>query len=124
MVGTPPVSISTIDSKYIAYFAHFGLSVIKTDVWHLTLRHHAYNALQPSGHFHNDIGSVTLAVNRIPVIVDLVVLSILHQRYGVIILGQQLCIIRALYLVLNQYHYMMNYLYYICQSDLLLKLLL
>lgn len=54
----------------VSYFPHFGLSVIKNDAWHVTLRHHAYNALQPSGHFHNDVASITLAVNGIPVIVD------------------------------------------------------
>ena len=37
---------------------------------HLTLRHHAYKKEQPSGHFHNDVGSITLAVAGIPVFVD------------------------------------------------------
>ena len=53
-----------------AHFPQFGLSIVKTNNWHITLRHHAYNALQPTGHFHNDIGSITLAVNGIPVIID------------------------------------------------------
>jgi hypothetical protein len=53
-----------------AYFARFGLSIVKNEAWHITLRHHAYHALQPSGHFHNDIASITLAVDGIPVIVD------------------------------------------------------
>jgi len=60
----------SVYSSPVADFPQFGLSIIKTNNWHVTLRHHAYNALQPSGHFHNDIGSITLAVNGIPVIVD------------------------------------------------------
>lgn len=60
----------SVNSKPVAYFPRFGLSVVKTDAWHITLRHHAYNALQPSGHFHNDVGSITLAVNGIPIIID------------------------------------------------------
>ena len=51
-------------------FLEFGLSVIKTDTWHITLRQHAYQAQQPSGHFHNDVGSITLAINGIPLFVD------------------------------------------------------
>jgi len=51
-------------------FAEFGLSIIKTPTWHLSLRHHAYQAQQPSGHFHNDAGSITLALDGIPIIID------------------------------------------------------
>ena len=64
------VGTSLVNSSRVACFPQFGLSIIKTNNWHVTLRHHAYNALQPTGHFHNDIGSITLAVNGIPVIVD------------------------------------------------------
>jgi Heparinase II/III-like protein len=53
-----------------ATFEAFGLSIIKTDVWHVTLRHHAYHPLQPSGHFHNDVGSITLSVRGVPIFVD------------------------------------------------------
>ncbi|MFT6765530.1 MAG: hypothetical protein ACJAZS_000408 [Alteromonas naphthalenivorans] len=52
------------------FYKNFGLAVRKTKEWHITLRHHAYKSLQPSGHFHNDIGSVTLAVDGIAVVVD------------------------------------------------------
>ncbi len=52
------------------HFSEFGLSIIKTKNYHVTLRHHVYNKRQPSGHFHNDAGSVTLAVNGVPVFVD------------------------------------------------------
>lgn len=52
------------------YYPQFGLSVLKNKTWHATLRHHSFNGQQPSGHFHNDIASVTIAVNGIPIIVD------------------------------------------------------
>ena len=51
-------------------FPAFGLSVIKTELWHLTLRHHAYHASQPSGHFHNDAASVSIAYKGQPIIID------------------------------------------------------
>ena len=51
-------------------FSNFGLLVYKKNNLHVTLRHHAYNNQQPSGHFHNDVGSITLAINGIPVFVD------------------------------------------------------
>lgn len=52
------------------FYKKFGLAIRKTKEWHITLRHHAYHATQPSGHFHNDIGSITVAVDGVPVIVD------------------------------------------------------
>jgi hypothetical protein len=52
------------------FYKQFGLAIRKTKDWHITLRHHAYQSTQPSGHFHNDVGSITLAVDGIPVIVD------------------------------------------------------
>ena len=52
------------------FFKKFGLSVHKSDTWHVTLRHHSYSKEQPSGHFHNDIGSITVAYKGIPIIVD------------------------------------------------------
>lgn len=58
------------ENKKIKHFTEFGLSVIKTKTWHVALRHHAYNKRQPSGHFHNDVGSVTLSVDGIPIFVD------------------------------------------------------
>lgn len=54
----------------IAHFKDFGVSVYKSPNIHITLRHHAYNKLQPSAHFHNDFLSITLAINNIPVIID------------------------------------------------------
>lgn len=41
-------------------FKEFGLSIYKDPAIHLTLRHHSYNKRQPSGHFHLDVGSITL----------------------------------------------------------------
>lgn len=54
----------------VTYFKEFGISIIKTDKWHVSLRHHAYKKNQPSGHFHNDAGSITVCVNGIPIFVD------------------------------------------------------
>ena len=53
-----------------SFFKKFGLSAHKSENWHVTLRHHAYTKEQPSGHFHNDIGSITVAYKGIPVFVD------------------------------------------------------
>lgn len=51
-------------------FDRFGLTVIKKEGWQVSLRDHVYRFNQPSGHFHNDVGSVTLALNGIPILVD------------------------------------------------------
>ena len=51
-------------------YKQFGLSIFKNDRFHVSLRHHAYQSFQPSGHHHNDVGSLTLAVDGIPVFVD------------------------------------------------------
>jgi hypothetical protein len=51
-------------------FKDFGLSIIKTDEVHASLRHHVFQDRQPSGHFHNDYASVTLSVNGVPLFVD------------------------------------------------------
>lgn len=54
----------------IHHFSHFGISFIKTEQWHISLRHHAYTQAQPTGHFHNDWGQITLAYNTIPLFID------------------------------------------------------
>jgi hypothetical protein len=54
----------------IVAFANFGLSCLKSNRWTLSLRHHAYSKIQPSGHFHNDIGSIMIAVDEKPLIAD------------------------------------------------------
>jgi hypothetical protein len=51
-------------------YTNFGISFFKNSTVHVSLRHHAYAARQPSGHFHNDAGSITVAVHGIPLIVD------------------------------------------------------
>ena len=51
-------------------YAQFGLSISKADDWHVTLRHHAYDRRQPSGHFHDDGASVTVAYKGVPIIID------------------------------------------------------
>ncbi len=52
------------------YCPNFGISIYRTDKVHISLRHHVYTHRQPSGHFHNDAGSITLAINGIPIFVD------------------------------------------------------
>ena len=54
----------------IVHYTQFGLSVITSSYFHLTLRHHAYRMHQVPGHFHYDAGSITLAVQGVPVLVD------------------------------------------------------
>ncbi len=62
-IARPEESVKT-------FYKQFGLAVLKNKDIHVTLRHHAYSLTQPSGHFHNDVGSVTLGVRGIPVLVD------------------------------------------------------
>ena len=57
-------------AQQAAYYPQFGISCLKTHAWHCTLRHHAYTLQQPSGHFHSDIGSITLSYKNIQLIVD------------------------------------------------------
>ncbi|HSW74014.1 MAG TPA: heparinase II/III family protein, partial [Candidatus Limnocylindria bacterium] len=58
----------------VYHYPQAGVSILKTTTsnqqWHVTLRHHAYQGEQPSGHFHNDTGSVTVAINGIDIFVD------------------------------------------------------
>ena len=71
--GIPSVVMNGIASEAVSgekHFKEFGLSVIKTKEWHVTLRHHTYLKQQPSGHFHNDMGSITVALKGVSVIVD------------------------------------------------------
>lgn len=58
------------DTQPLKHFAQFGLTVLKTPAVHCTLRHQAYHKDQPSGHYHNDALSVTVAVNGVPIFVD------------------------------------------------------
>lgn len=51
-------------------FKQFGLSIIKTKKVHVSLRHYFFNKQSPTAHVHNDVNSITLAINGIPVIVD------------------------------------------------------
>lgn len=51
-------------------FKQFGLTIVKKEGWQLSLRQHSYVPKQPSGHFHNDVGSVTLALNDVPILID------------------------------------------------------
>lgn len=54
----------------VNYFPQYGLSIIKTESWHIVLRHAAYEKKQPTGHFHNDAGSITVNVGGVDLFVD------------------------------------------------------
>lgn len=54
----------------IKHYKDFGISFIKTDKFHVSLRHHAYKKVQPTGHFHNDVGSITFNYDGIPIFID------------------------------------------------------
>lgn len=54
----------------VKYYKQFGLSLIKTNLWHVTLRHHSYATHQPSGHYHADVGSVTVSMNGVMLFAD------------------------------------------------------
>lgn len=58
------------ERRSIKHFPNFGLSIIKNEQWHVTMRHHAYTNRQLSGHYHVDIGSITIALNGTHVITD------------------------------------------------------
>jgi hypothetical protein len=68
--GLSRVAMSFSEKNGIKHFKDFGLSFYKDDGIHFSLRHYVFHPMQLAGHFHNDAGSVTLAVRKIPVIVD------------------------------------------------------
>lgn len=54
----------------VTTYRNFGLSIIRAPDWHVTLRHPTYQSHQPTGHFHQDMLSITLSIDGIPIIVD------------------------------------------------------
>ena len=48
----------------------FGISIIKTDSWHISVRHQAYQDRQPTAHFHEDVASITISYKGIPIVID------------------------------------------------------
>jgi len=60
----------TPKQKIVTHYKHFGLTIIKTNNWHITFRHPTFNKTQPSGHFHQNELSVTLSIDGIPILVD------------------------------------------------------
>jgi hypothetical protein len=63
-------NIETSAREEITHYKNFGISIFKNHDWHISLRHHVYDGRQPSGHFHADVASVTVAYKNIPIIVD------------------------------------------------------
>lgn len=62
--------MKTEESYGAKHYKKFGLSIVKTDRIHYTLRHHVYKQSQPSSHFHNDAASITLALDGNPIFID------------------------------------------------------
>jgi Heparinase II/III-like protein/Heparinase II/III N-terminus len=56
--------------EQVKHFLHFGISIYKTTKWHVSLRHHAYDWWQPSGHYHNDSASITLTIDGVELFID------------------------------------------------------
>jgi len=58
----------------IIYYKNFGLSIIRARIRaqdiYITMRHPAYQAHQPSGHFHQDQLAITLSIGDIPILID------------------------------------------------------
>jgi len=63
-------SMKIFSQEAVKNYQEFGLSIIRKNRWHISLRHHAYKKNQPSGHFHVDVGSITVSYNGILLIVD------------------------------------------------------
>lgn len=51
-------------------YPSFGLTIIKDDAWHISMRHHVYYGMEPTSHLHNDALSITVSYNEQPIIVD------------------------------------------------------
>ncbi len=54
----------------IKTYNDFGLTIIKKSGWHITFRHATFNQRQPSGHFNQDILSITVSIDGIPIFID------------------------------------------------------
>jgi hypothetical protein len=54
----------------MTHYQDFGLTIIRDNFVHLTLRHPAFTSSQPSGHFHYDMLAITIAHKQTPLIID------------------------------------------------------
>lgn len=57
-------------THHLTHYPNFGLSIVQDSAIHLTFRHPTYTKHQPSGHFHEDELSITLALDGIPILID------------------------------------------------------
>jgi len=64
------IQFGTAQAKEIRHYSNFGITIIKHDRWHITFRHPTYQTHQPTGHFHRDELSITIAYKNIPILVD------------------------------------------------------
>lgn len=69
VLGAKPAHPGTQTPKTITY-TNFGLTIIRTQRMHITLRHPTHTTSQPSGHFHQDWLSWTLSVDGTPIFID------------------------------------------------------
>jgi hypothetical protein len=54
----------------VYHYPDFGITIAQKNDFHISFRHPTYKKHQPTGHFHRDELSVTLAYKGIPILVD------------------------------------------------------
>ncbi len=64
------LGIDITDAKVPSLYSDFGIAFLKKDGWNVSLRLHAYRSRQPSAHFHEDAGSITISYQGTPIVVD------------------------------------------------------
>jgi hypothetical protein len=70
VTGLATSNVQSPTHPMVTTYKDFGLTIIKTPLWHITFRHPTYAAHQPTGHFHQDWLAITIGINGIPVFVD------------------------------------------------------
>ncbi len=63
-------NVNVSKQSQLSHYPNFGISIIKNNNWHITYKHPTYNKKQPTGHFHQDVLSITLSYDGIPILVD------------------------------------------------------
>ena len=70
VAGLQPTANEASSQTTVTTYKDFGLTVIRTPIWHITFRHPTYTTQQPTGHFHQDWLAITVSVNGIPIFID------------------------------------------------------
>ena len=63
-------NLKHVKEKNIFHYPNFGITIIKNNNWHISFRHSTFSNYQPTGHFHQDQLSITLTIDKIPILVD------------------------------------------------------